>query len=40
MIKDITNTIADAKIAKGIQYITALDGLSAPDLIPDNGYYS
>jgi hypothetical protein len=31
-----TNTIADAKTAKGIQYATALEGLSAPGLIPVN----
>ena len=35
-IKAVTNTIADAKTAKGIQYVTALEGLSAPDSIPVN----
>jgi hypothetical protein len=34
MIKAITNTIADAKTANGIQYVTALDGLSDPDSMP------
>ena len=31
-----TNTIADAKTAKGIQYVTALEGLSAPDSMSVN----
>lgn len=35
-IQAITNTIADAKTGKGIQFVTALEGLSAPDLIPFN----
>jgi hypothetical protein len=34
--KDITNTITNAKTAVGIQYVTALEGLSVPDLIPAN----
>jgi len=38
MIKAITNTIADTKTANGIQYVTALDGLSAPDSLPVNDY--
>jgi hypothetical protein len=33
-VKDVTNTITDAKTMVGIQYATALEGLSAPDLIP------
>jgi hypothetical protein len=38
MIKAITNMIADTKTANGIQYVTALDGLSDPDSIPVNDY--
>ena len=38
MTKAITNTIADAKTANGIQYVTALDGLSDPDSMPVNDY--
>ena len=33
-MKDITNTITNAKTMVGIQYATALEGLSASDLIP------
>jgi hypothetical protein len=33
-MKDITNTITNAKTMVGIQYTTALEGLSAPGLIP------
>lgn len=39
MIKAITNTIADAKTANGIQYVTAFDGLSEPDSLPVNDYH-
>ena len=39
MIKAITNTIADAKTANGIQYVTAFDGLSDPDSLPINDYH-
>ena len=35
-MKAITNTITNAKTAVGIQYVTALEGLSVPDLIPVN----
>jgi hypothetical protein len=35
-MKDVTNTIADANTAIGIQYVTALEGPSAPNLIPVN----
>ena len=38
MIKAITNTIAEAKTANGIQYVTALDGLSDPDSMSVNDY--
>ena len=34
--KDNINTIADAKTAKGIQYVTALEGLSTPDSMSVN----
>jgi hypothetical protein len=34
IIKDITNIIADAKTARGIQYITILEGPFTPDSIP------
>jgi hypothetical protein len=34
IIKDITNIIADAKTARGIQYITILEGPFTPDSVP------
>ena len=34
--KDITNTIVNANNVVGIQYVTALEGLSAPDSISVN----
>jgi hypothetical protein len=34
--KAITNTITNTKTVVGIQYVTALEGLSVPDLIPVN----
>jgi hypothetical protein len=34
IIKDITNIIADAKTARGIQYVTTLGGLFTPDSVP------
>lgn len=37
-MKAITNTIADVKTTVGIQYVTALEGPSTPDLIPAQGY--
>jgi hypothetical protein len=36
IVEAITNTIADAKTAKGNQYVTALDGPFASDSIPSN----
>jgi hypothetical protein len=35
-MKDITNTIVNANNVVGIQYVTALEGLSAPDSISVN----
>jgi hypothetical protein len=34
IIKDITNISADAKTARGIQYVTTLEGLFTPDSVP------
>ena len=35
-MKDITNTIVNVNNVVGIQYVTALEGLSAPDSISVN----